>query len=137
MGRKRKAPRQKSINPHFWVFCEGETEEAYIAFLRSAYRVPIEIISKVVGSRITDRFIVAHKKGKPVRDKDKDFLMYDADVSVIVENLKKIKNATLLLSNPTLELWFLLHYKSQHFFKPLHKSVSQINKYELPKGLHQ
>ncbi|NCA85625.1 MAG: hypothetical protein EOM83_08630 [Clostridia bacterium] len=81
MGRKRKAPRQKSINPHFWVFCEGETEEAYIAFLRSAYRVPIEIISKVVGSRITDRFIVAHKKGKPVHDKDKDFLMYDADES--------------------------------------------------------
>ncbi|NCA85624.1 MAG: hypothetical protein EOM83_08625 [Clostridia bacterium] len=50
---------------------------------------------------------------------------------MMLTNLKKIKNATLLLSNPTIEFWFLLHYKSQkasisssHCTKALAKSTS-------------
>jgi hypothetical protein len=35
MIRKRVESRGKKINPHFWVFCEGKTEEAYVAFLKS------------------------------------------------------------------------------------------------------
>ena len=26
MGRKRHSPKNKKINPKFWVFCEGKTE---------------------------------------------------------------------------------------------------------------
>ena len=51
---KRPASRGKKIKPHFWVFCEGETEEAYISFLRSQYRIPIEIVPKTVGNKITE-----------------------------------------------------------------------------------
>jgi len=29
MGRGRKPSKGKKIRPHFWVFCEGQTEEAY------------------------------------------------------------------------------------------------------------
>jgi hypothetical protein len=39
--------------------------------------------------------------------------MYDADVTMILDRLLKIKSAKLLASNPSIELWFLLHYKNQ------------------------
>lgn len=113
MGRKRIDSKKKKIRPHFWVFCEGKTEEAYICFLRSKYRIQIEIVPKIVGSNIDERFIKKYKKGKPTHEKDIDFLMYDADVPEILERLMGIKSATLLASNPSIELWFLLHYKNQ------------------------
>ncbi len=113
MGSKRRASKGKKINPHFWVFCEGETEEAYVCYLRSKYRIPIEIVPKVVGNKITDRIIKNSKQGKPTHDKDKDFLVYDADVPSVLEKLKSIKSAVLIASNPSIEVWFLLHYKNQ------------------------
>jgi hypothetical protein len=113
MGRKRQESRGKKIKPHFWVFCEGKTEEAYVCFLRSKYRISIDIVPKIAGSNIDERFINRYKKGKPTHKKDIDFLMYDADVSEVLERLKNIKTATLLASNPSIEFWFLLHYKNQ------------------------
>ena len=113
MKSKRQASKGKKINPHYWVFCEGETEEAYIRFLRSEYRLPVEIIPKVAGSCINDRFINSYKKGKPIHEKDKDFLIYDADVPEVIDKLKKIDKTILIASNPAIELWFLLHYKKQ------------------------
>ena len=113
MGRNRLVSKGKKINPRFWVFCEGKTEEAYTSFLRSNFRLPIEIIAKVAGNKIDERFIKNHKKGKPTHEKDQDFLMYDADVSDVLERLRKINSAKLLASNPSIELWFLLHYKNQ------------------------
>lgn len=114
MGRINRISKVKKINPHFWVFCEGETEEAYVKHLRSQYRIPIEIIPKIVGNKITERFIRSYKKGKPVHAKDKDFLLYDSDVKEVLGKLQSFKSATLIASNPSLELWFLLHYKNQN-----------------------
>jgi hypothetical protein len=113
MSRKRAESRGKKINPNFWVFCEGETEVAYVSYLRSRYRIPITIVPKIVGNKITERFIKSYKRGKPVHEKDRDFLMYDADVPILLEQLKSIKNTTLLVSLPSIEIWFLLHYKNQ------------------------
>lgn len=113
MSRKRAESRGKMINPNFWVFCEGETEEAYVSFLRSHYRVPITIVPKIVGSKISERFIRCFKRGKPIHEKDKDFLMYDAYIPQLLESLKSINSAILLASSPSIELWFLLHYKNQ------------------------
>lgn len=36
--------------------------------------------------------------------------MFDLDVPGMLVHLRKIKDATLLLSNPCIEYWFLLHY---------------------------
>ncbi|MCH8533881.1 MAG: RloB family protein [Flavobacteriaceae bacterium] len=114
MSRKRREPKGKKINPTLFVFCEGDTEEAYVNFLKSLYRLPsIQIRSKIGGNNITSEFISNYKKGKPTHEKDLDFLMYDVDVPEIVERLQKIEKSTLLLSNPCIELWFLLHYKNQ------------------------
>ncbi len=116
-SRKRTVSKERRINPHYWVFCEGDTEKAYICYLRSKYRVYIEIIPKISGSSINKRFISDSKKGKPIHDKDLNFLLYDADDPNITEKLNElIKTAPdtkLLLSNPCIELWFLLHYDNQ------------------------
>ena len=37
--------------------------------------------------------------------------MFDLDVPGMLEHLRKIKEAVLLLSNPCIEYWFVLHYK--------------------------
>ena len=42
MGRRKKSLGKK-INPTYYVFCEGDTEEEYIKHLKHHYRIPIEI----------------------------------------------------------------------------------------------
>ncbi|MEM6964997.1 MAG: RloB family protein [Bacteroidota bacterium] len=114
MGRKRRKPRGKKINPTLFIFCEGQTEEAYVNLLKTHYRLPSIIIHpKVSGSDITKSFIENYKKEKPTHEKDIDYLMYDSDVPSVLTRLQKIEDCTLLLSNPCIELWFLLHYKNQ------------------------
>ncbi len=111
MASKRK-PRGKRINPTFFVFCEGQTEEEYVKFLRSIYRIPIEINSKRAGDNISNRFINNYLKTKTQHKKDEIFLMYDLDVEGTLDRLKNI-NKILLVSNPCIELWFLLHFRDQ------------------------
>ncbi|MCL2414241.1 MAG: RloB family protein [Bacteroidales bacterium] len=109
----RRISKGKEIRPTFFVFCEGETEEAYIAFLRSRYRVPIEIDPKIARNGITEKYINNYKKQRTRHPKDKTFLIYDCDVPETTERLRKIKDVDLLLSNPCFELWYLLHYQHQ------------------------
>lgn len=114
MARGRRASKGKKINPTFFVFCEGETEEAYVNFLKRHFRLPsIQIHSKVSRNNIDADQISNYKQDKPQHEKDRDFLMYDLDAPRILERLKKIKGASLLVSNPCIELWFLLHDKNQ------------------------
>jgi hypothetical protein len=128
MAGKRNASRRKRINPHFWIFCEGKTEESYISLLRSKYRVPIEIIPKIVGHKITERFIKKYKQGKPTHPKDKDFLIYDSDLPDVLNKLKSIRTAQLIASNPSIELWFLLHYKNQRASISSKDCINELSK---------
>ncbi len=128
MGSSKRRSKAKKINPHFWVFCEGETEESYVKYLRSQYRIPIEIVPKIVGNKITERFINSYKRGKPVHSKDKDFLFYDADVKAVLDKLKKFKSAILIASNPSIELWFLLHYKNQKVAITTDECIKELSK---------
>lgn len=113
MSRTNRIPKGKSINPTFFVFCEGETEEQYVCYLRSKYRLPIDIVAKVAGNRITSEYISNYKKTKVNHSKDKTFLIYDLDVSEMLSKLQKIPDAIIIASNPCFELWFLLHYQEQ------------------------
>ena len=110
MARKREIRPAKKMKHICLVFCEGETEEAYLDFLRNTYQSPIKIVSKVEGADINQR--VVDNKAKSLRlssrDKVKVFLMYDLDVEAVNEKLKGIR-AELIGSNPCIELWFLLH----------------------------
>lgn len=110
MARKAKLPRGKKMNPTFFVFCEGKTEAAYVDLLRRNFRVPVEIIAKVSDSNISQPYIDRCKRERFTTSEDKTFLMFDLDVLGMLDHLKKIQNITLLLSNPCVEYWFLLHY---------------------------
>jgi hypothetical protein len=113
MKQRKRQSKGKEIRPTFFVFCEGETEEAYIKHLRSCYRLPIEIDAKITGNRITASYISNYKKQRTTHPKDETFLIYDGDIENVVSRLRKIKNADLLLSNPCFELWYLLHCMNQ------------------------
>lgn len=113
MSRNKRLPKGKVINPTFYVFCEGETEEAYINYLRSKYRLPILIDAKIAGNRITGKYIQNYKKDKTNHPKDITYLVYDIDVTEMLRKLQAIKNTILLSSNPCFELWYLLHVQEQ------------------------
>ena len=43
MAKQRTASPSRTMKPVFLMFCEGETEEAYLDYLKQAYRSPIRI----------------------------------------------------------------------------------------------
>lgn len=51
MARERKSNPRK-MKPLFLVLCEGETEETYINLLKQRYRLPIRIVSKILGGSL-------------------------------------------------------------------------------------
>ncbi|NPA44707.1 MAG: RloB domain-containing protein [Chlorobi bacterium] len=113
MSRRRPAPKGKRMKPTFFVFCEGKTEELYVKFLKSKYRIPIEIDTQVAKNGINANYIKQYKKQKFTHKNDKTFLFYDIDAPKMLEKLQAIDNTVLLYSNPCIELWFLLHLKEQ------------------------
>ena len=128
MGRKVRISKGKQMKPNFFVFCEGETEIAYVKFLRSLYRALIQVIPKKGKSNISEDFIVKSKNEYVQTDQDKVFLMYDLDVDGMLEQLQKISNAELLVSNPCVELWFLLHYQDQKSEISSDKCIKKLQK---------
>ena len=126
MNRKRAASRGKKINPHYWIYCERETEAAYVSFLRNKYRIQIEIIPKISGSHISKDHIIKSKQGQPQDKLDKDFLLYNADVPEMLARLQSIPGVHLIVSNPSIELWFLLHYKDQKAFITTEDCVREL-----------
>lgn len=113
MSRKRKAPTGKKMKPTFFVFCEGKTEELYVKYLKSKYRIPFEIDTQIAQNKITFNYIKNYKQNRFTHKKDKTFLLYDIDAPMMLDKLQKIDDTILLVSNPCIELWYLLHYKEQ------------------------
>ncbi|MBL7113413.1 MAG: RloB domain-containing protein [Bacteroidales bacterium] len=113
MTRRKRIPKGKKINPAYFVFCEGKTEELYIAYLKSKYRLPITINSKIAGQNISAKYIKNYMKGKFTHPKDKNCLVYDLDDDNILLKLQEIKDVEIIASNPCFELWYLLHYQEQ------------------------
>ena len=128
MGRKVRISKGKQMKPNFFVFCEGETEIAYVKFLRSLYRAPIQVIVKKGKSNISEDYIERSQNEYVRTEQDKVFLMYDLDVDGMLEQLQKIPHAELLVSNPCVELWFLLHYKEQKAEITSEKCVKKYQK---------
>ena len=112
MGRTVRNSRGKTMKPNFFVFCEGKTEINYVKFLRSVFRVPVQVVTKKSDSNISVEFIERSKREYVLTKNDQTFLMFDLDVEGMLEHLQKLPQATLLVSNPCVELWFLLHYQN-------------------------
>lgn len=98
------------MKPVLLVLCEGETEAQYVEHLKQKYRIPIKIVSKIVGQKIHKALIARHKKELKISDSEHItcFLMYDADVPQVTQNIIAC-GETALLSRPCIEAWFLAH----------------------------
>jgi len=105
------------MKPVFLVFCEGETEKAYVSLLRQKYRwLPLKVISRMTGQSITINIINKYIKAEQIGPNDPitTFLMYDLDIENIIEKLTICKDSIIITSNPAVELWFLLHCAEQN-----------------------
>lgn len=117
MARRKRETKGKKINPTFFVFCEGESEEAYVRHLRTTYRVPVEIVSKITRNKVNERKIRESIKNSPRHEKDKLYLIYDIDVKDFLQKLESIQtqiqkqiHTELIVSNPCFELWYIYHF---------------------------
>ena len=113
MARKERVSKGRTMMPNYFVFCEGDTEVAYIEMLRSFYRLPIHIIAKKTLQNITPSLVERCKSAYVQTKNDRTYLMYDLDIPSMLERLQKVVEATLLCCNPCFELWLLLHYTDQ------------------------
>lgn len=110
MGKERKSNPRK-MKPLFLVLCEGETEETYVNFLKQRYRLPIKIVSKILGSSLYPKKIEQYKKELSSNTSEiKTFFMYDGDVPEVLEAIKKC-DGIMLISKPCIEIWFISHFK--------------------------
>ena len=99
----RRQSKGKVIRPTFFVFCEGESEEAYVKFLRSKYRLPIEICPSVAGLSISKEHIRHFKKDKSTHPKDKrrnGHLLQSLFGSVVLVALRGSAGGTFSCSMP-------------------------------------
>lgn len=106
-GRK---PTGKVMVRTFFVFCEGKTEAVYVKFLEGECKSPVRVVPKPAKSSISRKSIdnALQRRGW-TPGLDRVFLMFDLDVEGMEDRLRVIDDATPLLSNPCIELWFLLH----------------------------
>jgi hypothetical protein len=116
MSKKRSPHPVRRMKPVFLIFCEGETEEAYINFLRQKYRLPIKVIPYITGLTISPKLIRKYIASERIvrHDDITSFLMYDLDTEGINEKLGACKGSVCITSNPCIELWFLLHSVEHH-----------------------
>lgn len=129
MGRNKRISKGKTMKPNFFVFCEGESEVAYISALRSQYRLPIQIIPRKSDSNISIRYIENCKQDYVLTENDKTFLMFDLDVKGMLEHLKSIPDTILLASHPCIELWYLLHFEECHTVLTQHACIKKLKRH--------
>ena len=53
MAKFKREAKGKQIKPVYYVFCEGESEESYVLYLRAKYRIPVEILPKILRNQIS------------------------------------------------------------------------------------
>ena len=129
MARKERTSQGRMMRPNYFVFCEGDSEVAYVEALRSHYRLPIHIIAKKTLLNITPTLVERCKATYIQTKSDQTFLMYDLDVHKMFERLQKVPGATLLCSNPCFELWLLLHFTEQNAELTSEECVNRLSSF--------
>ena len=130
MKKKRNSQSPKKMKPVFLVFCEGDTEETYINFLRLMYRLPIKVIPHRTGLSISSDIIKQYTQEEKIGPSDKitSFLMYDLDRDDVAKKLISCKNSINISTNPCVELWFLLHTGEQNSIISTIRCIEKLEK---------
>jgi hypothetical protein len=130
MKKERNQRPPRNMKPVFLVFCEGETEETYVNFIRQQNKLPIKVITHVTGLELSQKKIKNYIEAEKIDRKDRitSFLMYDLDTKEIVEKIEACKNSISITSNPSVELWFLLHNSEQTAFITTNACIEKLRK---------
>jgi len=131
--------RIKREKPYIVVFCEGESEQAYIDFLKKEFRDVVSI-KRPSTTGLFEEADSKFKKDKLYRDyvevtdevwfffdvETKDIVSWDARLKIIkrLRTLRKkpgIK-VRLLMTTGCIEYWFMLHYE---MYTPSIQTVSE------------
>lgn len=130
--------KQREIGAKLIIVCEGETEEVYFNAIRITKRLQTLKI-KVINPEFTDpENIVKYaiklrneaKKEKNWQPEDEAWAVYDGDEHKVKDennwkraiDLANKEDIKLGISNPSFELWFLLHYQDQN--ANIHRNVT-------------
>jgi len=130
MKKERNQRPSRKMKPVFLVFCEGKTEETYVNFLRQQYKLPIKVITHVAGLALSQKRIESYIKTEKISFNDRitSFLMYDLDKNEIAEKIAACKSSINIASNPSVELWFLLHNGEQNAFVSTNACIEKLRK---------
>ncbi len=132
----------------FHIICEGKTEQKYFETLKEILRIYNLNIECVVSkqkdpkniSKIAVELLKKNERENNFILGDKYFCVFDLDnhkQKKIDEAKKEIagyKEIKLILSNPSLELWFLLHFKDRLNRSMTNKEVKKELGECLPSG---
>lgn len=128
----RKARKTRKTKPQIYVFCEGESEQAYTAFLKERFE-DVAVIKKPKSPGLFEyakqKFKYAQIYKNNVEIIDEIWFFYDVEKKDInkVEARQKIINelrrlrkkqnirVRLLMTTACIEYWLMLHYK---YFAP-------------------
>jgi hypothetical protein len=118
-----------AVLPHLHVFCEGEmTEDRYFKYwyriYRSAVRLtidefhgtPLSLVQRAVTYQGAERRNEARGRGSAA---DQVWCVFDVDEHPAIPDAIDLANRSgirVAISNPCIELWFLIHFESQTAF---------------------
>ncbi len=140
-GQPRRATGRYVDKRKILLFAEGEkNEEGYLTLWRRNYRDTVSLkIDRYHGAPLSlvKRAVDAKKQGEREekrgrgRAHDEIWCVFDIDKHLNVQesiNLATAHQISLAISNPCIELWFILHFRDQTAFLNSHEAQSAAKK---------
>lgn len=136
-------PRQfKRSKPLIYVFCEGESEQAYIDFLKKQFQ-DVAVIKRPGSTGLFDEAENLFKKNAKYRNSvevtDEIWFFFDVETKdigkwenrlTVIKRLRKLRKnpnirVRLLMTTGCIEYWLMLHYK---MYAPSLQTVAEKEK---------
>ena len=130
--------RKRRVKKSYSIIVDGQTEIWYLQLMKEFEELPrIDIKPELPKNKKLKELFELAKNNAQIYDK----VIWLLDLDVIIENdkfeefkkyvkqLKKNNNATILVNNPCLEFWFLLHFKeTSKLFSGCSNVISELKK---------
>lgn len=138
----RKVRQEKQLKPLIYVFCEGESEQAYTDFLKEQF-ADVVVIKKPKSTGLFDFALQKFQKDSIYKNNieviDEVWFFYDVEKKdinkwderqTIIKKLRKLKRepnikVRLLMTTACIEYWLMLHYK--HFAPSIETEADKNN----------